>query len=136
MDFYIENKIYYHDTDSGGVMYYGSYLEHLEEGRSGYCAYKGVDLLDLSRAGLIFPAVHLEIDYKNPARYGDVIRIFTDTDKIGNASISFIQEIRRGEISLAKAKTVWACVGIDMRPKRVPEDVKKALLSGRTESRP
>jgi len=126
-EFYIENKVYYHDTDAGGVVYYASYLEHLEEGRSEYCRHKGIDLVRSAASGIIFPVVHLEVDYKSPARYGDVIRVFTKIDKIGSASVHFSQEIRMGDMVLVSARTVWACVDNRMKPKRIPEDIRGIL---------
>jgi acyl-CoA thioester hydrolase len=123
--FSIEKKIYYHDTDAGGVVYYASYLKHLEEGRTEYCRSVGVDIAGYAKSGIIFPVVHLEIDYKSPARYGDTISVFTKPEKAGNASLSFVQEIKNGETLILKAKTVWACVKSNiLRPVRIPEDMR------------
>jgi acyl-CoA thioester hydrolase len=126
-DFYIEKKIYYHDTDCGGVVYYASYLKHLEEGRAEYCLSKGVNLGEYALEGIIFPVVHVEIDYKAPARYGDKVQIFTRVEKIGNASIHFAQEIKKDIAVLIKAKTVWACAGGDFKARSIPEEIKTAL---------
>jgi acyl-CoA thioester hydrolase len=129
-DFFIEKKIYYHDTDAGGVVYYANYLKHLEEGRSEYLRSKGIDVVEYARNGIIFPVVHLEIDYKTPARYGDTIRVFTRPEKIGNASLCFSQEIKRGETTILQAKTTWACVkpnGSGMKPTRIPEEVRSKI---------
>ncbi len=128
-DFYIENKIYYHDTDAGGVVYYARYLEHLEEARSEYCRSKGVDLVKLASGGIIFPVVRLEIDYRAPARYGDLVKIYTRVEKVGNASICFSQDIKNGDRVILNAKTVWACVSRDLKVQRVPDDVKGKLFS-------
>ena len=124
---YKENKIYYHDTDAGGVVYYANYLKHLEEGRSEFMLTRGINTVKYASEGFIFPVVHLEVDYKSPARYGDVIRVYTRSEKVGNASVSFSQEIKIGDRTLLEARIVWACVGPDMKPKRVPEAVRKAL---------
>lgn len=126
-EFFIENKIYYHDTDSGGVVYYARYLEHLEEARSEFCRSRGVDLVKYASDGVIFPVVHIEVDYKSPARYGDLIKIFTKVEKLGNASIHILQEIKTGDRLLVKAITVWACVDKNLKPQRIPEAVKNAL---------
>jgi len=140
-DFCIERRIYYHDTDAGGVVYYGNYLEHLEEGRTEFCLDRGVDTRSLKDGGIVFPVVHIEIDYKSPARYMDTIRVFTRVEKIGTASIRFQQEIMRGEQLLIKAVTVWACTQVrpgqsdvagesvdgNFRAVPVPEEVRKRL---------
>ncbi len=127
-EFFIENRIYYHDTDAGGVVYYATYLHHLEEGRNEYLRGRGIDLAQWARRGVEFPVVHLEAEYRSPARYGDLIRIYTRVEKIGNASLHFFQEIRRGEIVLVKAKTIWACVGKDFKAQPVPEEIRRVLL--------
>jgi len=126
-DFFIEKKMYYHDTDSGGVVYYASYLKHLEEGRSEYFLSKGIDLAEYGKAGVLFPVVHLEIDYKSPARYGDIVRVFTKTEKVGNCSIHIAQEIKKGDVTILYARIVWACVDGSMKPKRIPERIKTLL---------
>lgn len=129
-DFFIEKKVYYHDTDAGGVVYYASYLKHLEEGRTEYMRGKGLDVAEYARNGIIFPVVRLEIDYKAPARYGDTIRVFTSPEKMGNASLCFIQEIKRDETTILRAKTVWACVraaGGTIKATRIPEEVRAKI---------
>jgi acyl-CoA thioester hydrolase len=127
VDYHMEKRIYYHDTDAGGVVYYASYLKHLEEGRTEYCRSRGVDIAEYARNGTIFPVVHLEIDYKSPAKYGDTISVFTRPEKIGNASLSFVQEIKKGEKLILQAKTVWACININMRPTRIPEEFRSKI---------
>jgi len=124
---YIEKKIYYHDTDAGGVVYYANYLKHLEEGRFEFCLSKGVSMADAAKEGAIFPVVHLEIDYKSPARYGDIIRIFTSIEKMGFSSIHFTQEIKRGDTALVRCRTIWACVNEALKPQAIPDKIKQAL---------
>lgn len=127
-DSVIQNRVYYHDTDAVGVVYYARYLEHLEEGRAEFCRAKGVDLSAYMRKGVRFSVVHLEIEYKAPARYGDSINIITRLDKIGNASLHFFQEIKRGEALLLKAKIVWACIGDDFKARSVPDEISRLLI--------
>lgn len=126
-DFFIDNRIYYHDTDCGGVVYYAHYLRHLEEGRFQLFLAQGIDLGALAQKGIVFPVVHVEVEYKAPAHYGDCIRIFTRLEKIGNSSLTFAQEIKRGEQLLVKAATVWACVDKEMKPQSVPEEIRKRV---------
>lgn len=123
----LEKRVYYHDTDSGGVVYYANYLEHLEEGRTEFLRSLGVDTGEYAKKGVLFPVVRVEIDYKAPARYGDLIEILTSVEKVGNASVHFSQEIKKGEELLLKAKIIWACVDTGMKAKPVPEEVKGKL---------
>jgi len=125
-DFIIQKKIYYHDTDCGGVVYYGRYLEHLEEGKDDFFREKGIDLAAYAKKGFAFAVVHLDIDYKSPARYGDTVKISTRVEKIGNTSIHFYQEISKESV-LVKAKTIWACIGPDFKVQAVPQKIKETL---------
>jgi len=128
-DFYIEKKIYYHDTDCGGVVYYANYLKYLEEGRTEYCVSKGIDLKGQVEKGTYFVVVHTEIDYKAPARYQDALRVYAGVEKIGNSTVHFWQKITKDSVTVVEAKTTWVCVGRDFNPKPVPGEVKRLLLS-------
>lgn len=125
--FFVKKRIYYHDTDAGGVVYYGSYLKHLEESRAEYLRSKGVSMEGYAADGVLFPIVHLEIDYKSPARYGDEISVFTKIEKVGNASLEFTQEIKRGETLLLKGLMISACVDKNLKPMRIPETIREKL---------
>lgn len=122
-----EKKVYYHDTDAGGVVYYARYLEHLEEARTEFWRHKGIDIPALAGQGIVFPVVRLEIDYKAPARYGDTLRVYTRPEKVGNASIRFMQEIRRLDQTILVARTVWACVTGDLKVRRIPDEMRAVL---------
>jgi acyl-CoA thioester hydrolase len=128
-EIFIEKKIYYHDTDCGGVVYYANYLKFFEEGRTEYCLDKGIILKEWVDKHTYFVVAHTEINYKAPARYQDKIRIFTGIERIGNASINFIQKITRDGAVLVESKTTWVCVGGGFKPKPVPEDIKILLSS-------
>jgi acyl-CoA thioester hydrolase len=124
-DFYIEKKIYYHDTDAGGVVYYSNYFKYMEEARTEYLRKAGIDVADYMAKGTLFAVVHLEADYKRPARYGDTIKVSSKIESVGNASIHFVQEIKKGDTLLTTAKVVLACIDTNMKARRVPEDLKE-----------
>jgi len=126
-DFYIEKKIYYHDTDCGGVVYYANYLKYLEEARSEFCLNKGVILKDLADEGIYFVVARTELDYKAPAHYQEILRVFTRIEKIGRSSINFIQEVKNNDVPVVVAKTIWVCVGRDFKPKSIPENARQPL---------
>jgi len=126
---YLEKKIYYHDTDCGGVVYYANYLKYLEEGRTELFSARGIDIKKTVEAGTNFVVAHIEVDYKAPAHYGDKIRIFSRVEKLGKSSIHFYQEAKRQEVILLKANVVLACVGGNVKPKSIPEEMRKALES-------
>jgi len=127
-DHILEKNVYYHDTDAGGVVYYGTYFKFLEEGRTELCVSRGFDVRALYKEGISFVVVHAEADYKAPARYGDTVAIHTRVDKVGNSSIHFSQEIKKGASLLVSAKIVWACVGRDFKVQPVSDKVRAALI--------
>ncbi|HET6515059.1 MAG TPA: YbgC/FadM family acyl-CoA thioesterase [Thermodesulfovibrionales bacterium] len=122
-----EKKIYYHDTDCGGVVYYANYLKYLEEARTEFFLVKGVDLKKLSKDGIIFVVARVEIDYKLPARYQDTIRILTSIENTRPAAIRFSQRILRVEKVVSEAKTTLVCVGKNLRPIAIPEEIRILL---------
>ena len=123
----IEKKIYYHDTDCGGVVYYANYLKYLEEGRTEFLFDKGVALTKLSCEGIYFVVAHTELDYKYPARYQEVIRIFTSVEKLGRCSIDFAQDIASEKTTLVKTRTTLVCVNKDFKPVALPGSVREVL---------
>jgi acyl-CoA thioester hydrolase len=128
-DHILKKNIYYHDTDAGGVVYYGNYWKFLEEGRTEFCVEKGFDVRALYNQGISFVVVHAEADYKAPARYGDIVTVHTRVDSVGNSSIHFSQEIFKDGVLLVAAKIIWACVGKDFKSQRVSDAVRAALAS-------
>ncbi|MFA5090486.1 MAG: thioesterase family protein [Candidatus Omnitrophota bacterium] len=125
--FYIEKKVYYHDTDCGGVVYYANYLKYVEEACTEYLSSKGLGLKVLFRAGVKFVTAHIEADYKGPAGYGDILRIYIKIESLGDTSLHFQERIEKGAAVIFEAKTVWVCVDKDFKPVPLPEDIRKPL---------
>ena len=123
----LKKKIYYHDTDCGGVIYYANYLKYLEEGRTESLAEIGIGPEKWHDAGILFVVAHVEIDYKAPGRYQDMIEIISRIDKIGKSSIHFYQEAKKDDIILIKAKVILACVDKNLKPKSIPEKIRQVL---------
>lgn len=121
-------KIYYHHTDCGGVVYYANYLSFLEEARTEYLAEKGVLVKELAGQGTLFVVARQEIDYKFPAFYGDVLQIDSRITSIGGAKIEFEYEIKNqnGQVN-SKAKTILVCVDANLKPKAIPDQIRKLI---------
>ena len=126
-DFTIEKKIYYHDTDCGGVVYYANYLKYLEEARTEYLILRGIELPKLAEKGLWFVVARVEIDYKAPGRYQDRLTISARVEEARMATVKFFQEITRGDVLIARATTTLVCIGKDFKPVPVPEEIKKTI---------
>lgn len=94
--FSIPVRVYYEDTDAGGVVYYANYLKYLERCRTEWLRRIGVDQSDLLRdPGIAFVVRSVNIDYLKPARLDDALVVDLDVDSIGRAQIHFRQRIRR-----------------------------------------
>ncbi|MFH1459708.1 MAG: YbgC/FadM family acyl-CoA thioesterase [Candidatus Omnitrophota bacterium] len=121
-EFSIRKKIYYHDTDAGGVVYYANYLKYLEEARAEFCLAKGISTKELMQKGIYFVVAHVDIKYKSSARYGDEVKVITKIEKKGRSSIEFAQEIKREDKVLVIAKVTWVCVNRDFKPRSIPDE--------------
>ena len=125
-----EQRVYYADTDHGGVVYYSNYLKWFEIGRTEILRQLGLDYADFEKEGMIAPVVEVKCNYKGPALYDDIIIIKTAIDNIGNSSIRFNYEIinkRSGKL-LAEGYTVNVFVDKKtMKSATMPESLRKAL---------
>lgn len=125
----MELRIYYEDTDSGGIVYHANYLKYLERARTEFLREKGFSVKELHDQGVIFPVVRIEVDFKAPAIHDDVINVVTSIREVGRASFIADQQIIRindGKL-LAVATVALACVDTSMKPKRLPEHIVAAL---------
>jgi len=92
----VDIRIYYEDTDCGGVVYYANYLKYFERARTQYLEDRGFSVAELMKAGRVFVVVHAEVDYRTPARYGDTLEIETTVAEMNAAAAV--------EIAMAVAK--------------------------------
>ncbi|MDD3274990.1 MAG: thioesterase family protein [Candidatus Omnitrophica bacterium] len=125
----MKQRIYYHHTDCGGVVYYANYLDFLEEARTEYFAQKGSSIKQLSDSGVMFVVMRQEIDYKYPAVYADDLDIKTSVGEMTGVRIEFLHEIYNQDSRLiVKARTVLVCVDRSLKPQAIPEELRKKLL--------
>ena len=85
----IEIRIYYEDTDCGGIVYYANYLKYFERARTQYLEARRLSVMDLMNAGRVFVVVHAEIEYRAPARYGETLEIETTISEMNPAAMTF-----------------------------------------------
>lgn len=125
--FKLSKKMFYHDTDSGGVVYYANYLKYLEEGRTEALTDIGIRTRELTEKGVWFVVARVEVDYKSPARYQDTITVDTEIEKIGRSSILFSQKIRIEDRVLILSKVTLVCVSEKFKPISIPAEAKQLL---------
>ncbi|MGC3973966.1 MAG: YbgC/FadM family acyl-CoA thioesterase [Nitrospira sp.] len=87
-------RIYYEDTDCGGVVYYANYLKYFERARTHYLEERGLSVAGLRDQGTQFVVVHAELDYRSPGRYGDTLVIDTRLTDATQASFTFAHVLR------------------------------------------
>jgi len=115
-------RVYYEDTDAGGIVFYANYLKFFERARTEWLRALGVgqqELLDAEGAAFVVRSAAL--DYHAPARLDDVLTIRTVVDKLGPASVRFTQQAWKGELLLTSANVKVGCVDLaTMRPRSLP----------------
>lgn len=110
----------YAETDQMGVVYHANYLTYFEVGRSEFFRSLGYSYRELEEQGIIFPVIHAEVDYQQPARYDDALRIRTWLTHLKGARLELSYQVLRNdegsEQILARGKTAHAFVGKDLKP--------------------
>ena len=124
----MKKKIYYHDTDCGGVVYYSNYLKFLEEARTEFFSERGFSIKELAEKGVMFVVARQEIDYKAPGGYGDILTINTKVAENSGVKIIFENEIYNQKNQLlTKARTILVCVDKTLKPRAIPEEILAKL---------
>ena len=126
-----ELRVIYGDTDQMGVVYYANYLRFFEAGRNEYIRAQGLRYRDFEeRFGLRLPVAEASVSYRSPARYDDVVAVETSIAALRRASARFEYRIVRGDELLATGHTVHACVDLDGRIRRLPQELVERLAGG------
>ncbi len=115
-------RVYYEDTDAGGVVYHARYLAFAERARTELLRELGVPHDALVRnEGLIFVVRRIKMDYLRPARLDDLVTVATEPTELGAATAALRQDFAVGERAVARLDVQLACVrGADGRPSRIP----------------
>lgn len=123
-------RVYYEDTDAGGVVYYANYLKFLERARTEYLRHLGFGQEALMRdAGILFAVRRVEIDYLSPARFDDALRVEATLDAVSKVSMDFSQRIlRTPDEVLCTATVKVVCLDSDkFRPTAIPPYIREKI---------
>jgi acyl-CoA thioester hydrolase len=125
----MELRIYYEDTDAAGVVYHANYLKFFERARTEYFRERDLLVADLAAAGHVFPVVHMEIDFRSPARHDDLLIVVTKPQHSCGSSFSLRQQIirKRDGLLLVDALVKLACIGPGMKARRIPIEVRRIV---------
>jgi acyl-CoA thioester hydrolase len=120
-------RIYYEDTDAGGVVYHANYLKFAERARTEWLRGMGLDQSELwEKQNIGFVIRRVEADFLAPARLDDMISIETCLHETGKVRMKIRQTIRRDVTVLARIAVIVACVGKNGRPVRLPPEIEKS----------
>lgn len=123
-----QHKVYYEDTDAGGIMYHGNYLNFAERARTDALADLGItqrSLRELDGSG--FVVANAELTYKKPAVLEDVLTVTCTVKEIGSASVCMEQRLIRDSELLCEIEIVVVYIDKNGRPKRLPDAIRTKI---------
>ncbi|AGH38125.1 thioesterase [Bibersteinia trehalosi USDA-ARS-USMARC-188] len=121
-------RVYYEDTDAGGVVYHARYLHFFERARTEFLREKGFSQQQLLAENLAFVVKKMEIDYKIPAKLDDFLVVESQILELKGAKIVFSQRLWREDVCLSEATVVVASVDLaKMKAVAIPSEIKQVL---------
>ena len=118
-------RVYYEDTDFGGIVYYANYLKFIERARSEWVRSLGIDQRTLkSEQGLVFAVRHLEAEYLQPAQFDDLLEVRTQLESLTAARLIISQEVCRDEEFLFQARLTLVTISLSGKPVRLPAEIR------------
>jgi acyl-CoA thioester hydrolase len=121
-------RVYWEDTDAGGVVYHASYLRFMERGRTEFLRERGVHQTKLQEeTGLTFVVANMNIRFRQAAKMDDELVVETIAKEFGGASLALNQKVLRGSDVLVEADVTCAVISREGRPARIPADIKAKL---------
>ena len=122
-------RVYWEDTDAGGVVYHASYLRFMERGRTELLRDRGIDQGALQRdSGLTFVVSDMNIKFRAPARLDDELTVETSAHELGGASLRLKQKVLRGLDVLVDADVTCAVISRGGKPARIPSEIRMKLV--------
>ena len=128
--FILPIRVYYEDTDAGGVVYHSNYLNFFERARTEMLRDLGFEQNELrEQSGVIFAVRNMQIDYLRPARFNDLLYVSATIVELKKASLVFEQTIKNGDVNLCTCHCRVACIDASkMQPTAIPDFLLKQFL--------
>ncbi len=114
--FHYQIRVYYEDTDLGGVVYHANYIKFFERARTEWLRAMGIEQEILIEQNLAFAVVNIKCDFRQPARFNDLVEVVTHVSDLGRASMTFSQDLylqNDPESLLCRAEIKVACIKLD-----------------------
>ena len=124
-------RVYFQDTDAGGVVYHASYLNFMERSRTEWLRAHGYSNAGLMKEfGVVFVVRSMKLDYLKPALLDDALDVTVQIKDIGRSRIKLLQTVRRGAEALTEAEVHMVCVSLEsFKPVSVPEILRKQWIN-------
>ena len=121
-------RVRYAETDAQGIVYHANHVIYFEVGRGAYLRAQGFDYNGLEASGLIMVVAEINVKYKAPARYDDVLVVRTRIAELGWASLVFQYELLKDEALIAEGRSIHVCLNRDSgRPVAIPASLRAAV---------
>lgn len=131
MQFIWPVRVYYEDTDAGGVVYHSQYLNYMERARTEWLRSLGLAQTEMrDEFGVVFVVRQMQLEFRKPARFDDALQVTTALSQRSAASLKFKQQILRADEVLISAKVEVVCVALEkFKPARIPVSMQSRLQS-------
>lgn len=122
-------RVYFQDTDAGGVVYHASYVNFMERARTEWLRTHGYSNAGLMKEfGVVFVVRSIKLDYLKPALLDDLLDVTAQIKELGRSRLNLLQSVRRGEEVLTEAEVHLVCVSVgSFKPVSVPEVLSRQL---------
>ncbi|WP_435661216.1 tol-pal system-associated acyl-CoA thioesterase [Leisingera caerulea] len=117
-------RVYYEDTDMGGIVYHANYLRFIERARSDWVRGIGVDQNAMRESGLIYAVRRIEADYLAPAKFDEELLVTTSMQNVTPARMVLSQEVTRDGKPLFRAQVTIVCITTGGKPARLPAEIR------------
>ena len=121
-------RIYYQDTDAGGVVYFANYLKFIEKSWFEYLMSIGISIPEWETTGTYMIVKNVSLDLIEPLRYGDTITVKSEIIMVKNAYFMMSHTVIKDNRPITRCETKMVCIDKNGRPKRMPEDFRNKLL--------
>lgn len=122
-------RVYYEDTDAGGVVFYANYLRFMERARTEWLRTLGFEQPAMAAEhGVLFVVRAVRIDYLKPSRFNDSLQVTVEVVNVGGSRIRFRQRVLRGDEEIVSAEVDVVCVDTaGFRPARIPREMRTTI---------
>ena len=117
------------ETDLMGIVHHANYLVYCEAGRVDWLHRRGIRYESWALRGIHLPVVETRLRYRKAARFDEALTIETTCAAVTRITVNFVYRVLRGQDLLCDAETLLACVGENLAPKRIPDDIRLVFQS-------